>query len=81
VLDHLNEQLGRFELAAQRRGYRPDDRFEHLGQPPVRGLLLVVVDAFRDDRDRLDGRRAEPFQLPAASTTAAPAAPGRTGPK
>jgi len=42
VLDHLNEQLGRFELAAQRRGYRPDDRFEHLGQPPVRGLLLVV---------------------------------------
>ena len=45
-----DEDLLRFQLAAQVRGHRPDHRLEDLGQPPVRGLLLVGQVALRPVR-------------------------------
>ena len=47
VLDDLREQLRRLELAAQVRRHRPDHRLEDLGEPAVRGLLLVGQVALR----------------------------------
>ncbi len=42
MLHDLGEQLGRLQLAAQVGRDGPDHRLEDLGQPAVRGLLLVV---------------------------------------
>ena len=50
VLDDLREDLLRLELAAQVGRDRPDHRLEDLGQPAVRGLLLVGQVALRPVR-------------------------------
>ena len=43
VLEHLVEDLGRLELAAQVARDRAHDRLEDVGQPVVRDDLLVGV--------------------------------------
>ena len=43
MLEHLVEDLGRLELAAQLARHGPHDRLEHLGHPVVGDDLLVLA--------------------------------------